>query len=359
MKIGDLRLDSPVLLAPMAGVTNQPFRVMARQHGCALTATEMLSADFLVRQDEKRREVHRVIPEERPMALQIMGHDPGVMAEAAGICEELGADVVDINMGCPVRKVVNRGGGAALMKNPERAAEIVRRMKDTVSIPVTAKLRAGWEDEELTAPSMARTLQDAGVAAVAVHGRSREQQYKGSVNRELIRAVKESVDVPVVANGDVLKPDQVGEMIRDTGADGVMIGRGAIGNLWIFRSAAAMLNGKDAPPPPTYEERLGLYRDHIQRLVSAHGDWKAVCLMRKYAPYYASGVAGARAFRAAINSADTPDAVLDLGRRLFRGERDGVRAADALGVSRDEVREIARIEKREAEEDLASRGGIQ
>ncbi len=356
MKIRDLEIESPVLLAPMAGVTNQPFRVMARRQGCAMTATEMISADWLVRMKPAEREVHRVLPEERPMALQVMGSDPAVMAEAARICEGLGADVVDVNMGCPVKKVVNRGAGAALLKDARRAAGIVEAMARAVRIPVTAKIRAGWEDGCLSGPEVVRALEGAGVAAIAVHGRTREQQYRGSVNPDLIAGVKRAVKVPVIANGDVQEPGDARRLLEATGADAVMIGRGAIGNLWIFRAAAACLAGRPVPPRPTPEERLTEFREHLERLVASGGEWTGVRLMRKYAPYYATGVAGGRAFRAAVNTEESSAVVLALAERLFRGEAAGVKAADALGVARDAVLAVAAEEKAETERDLASRG---
>lgn len=356
MRIRDLPIDSPVLLAPMAGVTNRPFRVMARRHGCGLTATEMLSADFLVRQSPGEREVHRVVPEERPMALQIMGQDPAVMAEAARICEELGADVVDVNMGCPVKKVVARGAGAALLRDPARAAAVVEAMTRAVRVPVTAKIRAGWEDDRLSGPEVARRLEGAGAAAVAVHGRTREQQYRGSVNTGLIAEVKRAVSIPVVANGDVQRPADARRMLEATGADAVMIGRGAIGNLWIFRAAGAVVAGLPEPSRPTAEERLAEFRDHLDRLVAAEGEWTAIRRMRKFAPYYATGVAGARAFSAAVNRAETAEEVRRLAGALFRGEARGERAADVLGVTPGEVLAVAAVEKATAAADLASRG---
>jgi nifR3 family TIM-barrel protein len=356
MMLRDLRLDNRVFLAPMAGVTNRPFRVMARRRGCALTATEMLSADFLVRMSPAEREVHRVVPEERPMALQIMGSDPAVMAEAARICEGLGADAVDVNMGCPVKKVVAKGGGAALLRDPGRAARIVEAMVGAVRVPVTAKLRAGWQDDCLTAPDLARDLERAGVAALAVHGRTREQQYRGGINFDLIAEVKRSVSIPVAANGDVKVPADARHLLDATGADAVMIGRGAIGNLWIFSAAAAVIDGREPPPPPTAEERLAELREHLERLLAAEGEWTAVRHMRKYAPYYATGVAGARAFRAAVVREEAAAGVLSLAERLFRGEEAGVAAAEALGVTRDEVLAVAAQEKAENAADLASRG---
>ena len=356
MRIGPLPLDSPVLLAPMAGVTNRPFRVMARRRGCALTATEMLSADFLLRQSPAEREVHRVVPEERPMALQIMGSDPAVMAEAARVCEDLGADVVDVNMGCPVRKVVGRGGGAALLRDPARAARIVESMVRAVRIPVTAKIRAGWEDGCLSAPEVARDLEGAGASAIAVHGRTREQQYRGSVDLDLIASVKRAVSIPVAANGDVRRPEDARRMLDATGADAVMIGRGAIGNLWIFRAAAAAVRGEPSPPVPGPEERLAELREHLERLLASEGEWLAVRHMRKYAPFYATGVAGSRAFRAAVVREESAAGVLALAERLFRGEAEGRRAADVLGVTREEVLAVAAEERAEAGADLASRG---
>ena len=356
MRIGSLPLDGRILLAPMAGVTNQPFRVMARLHGCSLTATEMLSADFLLRQTPAQRAVHRVVAEERPMALQIMGADPAVMADAARVCEDLGADIVDVNMGCPVKKVVNRGGGAALLRDSDRAARIIEAMVGAVRIPVTAKLRAGWQDDCLSAPAIAGKLERAGVAALAVHGRTREQQYRGSVNTDLIAEVKRSVGIPVIANGDVHSPQDALAMLRSTGADAVMIGRGAIGNLWIFRAAAAAVAGLPVPPRSTAGERLAEFREHYARLIAAEGEWLAVRHMRKFAPYYATGVAGARAFRAAVNTVDTSAEVLAMAERLFRGEEAGARAADVLGVTHAEVMAVAAEEKAETAADLASRG---
>jgi nifR3 family TIM-barrel protein len=340
----------------MAGVTNRPFRVMARRNGCALTATEMLSADWLLRQSPAEREVHRVVPEERPMALQVMGSDPAVMANTARACEDLGADVVDVNMGCPVRKVVGRGGGAALLRDPLRAARIVEAMAGAVRIPVTAKIRAGWQDDCLSAPEIARDLERAGAAALAVHGRTREQQYRGTVNLDLIAAVKRAVSIPVAANGDVRGPADARRAMEATGADFVMIGRGAIGNLRVFRAAAAALRGEPEPPPPSAEERLAEFREHLLRLLASEGEWLAVRLMRKYAPYYATGVAGARAFRAAVVREEGVAGVLDLAERLFRGEAEGRRAAEVLGVRREEVLAVAAEEREETAADLASRG---
>jgi nifR3 family TIM-barrel protein len=304
----------------MAGVTTQAFRVMARRRGCALTATEMLSADWLVRQTPAEREAHRVLPGERPMALQIMGSEPAVMAEAARICEDLGADVVDVNMGCPVKKVVGRGGGAALLREPARAAAIVEAMAGAVAVPVTAKIRTGWQDDCLTGPAVARDLERAGVRAIAVHGRSREQQYRGSVNTDLIAEVKAAVSVPVIANGDVTDPAAAVRLREATGADGVMIGRGAIGNLGIFRAAHAALEGLPLPPEPTAAERHAEFLDHFDRLLAAEGEWMAVRRMRKFAPFYASGIAGARVFRHAINSAESAADVLRLAADLFAAE---------------------------------------
>ena len=332
MRIGSLPLETPVLLAPMAGVTTRPFRVMARRSGCALTATEMLSADWLVRQTPAEREENRVVPEERPMALQIMGSDPAVMAEAARICEDLGADVVDVNMGCPVKKVVNRGAGAALLRDPARAARIVESMAAAVRVPVTAKLRAGWQDDALSAPDLARDLERAGAAALAVHGRSREQQYRGSVNLDLIAEVKRAVSIPVAASGDVLRPADALRTREATGVDFVMVGRGAIGNLWIFRAAAAVLAGLPEPPLPDPEDRLAEFRRHLDGLLAAEGEWMAVRRMRKYAPYYATGVAGGRAFRNAVNTEESAAGVLALAERLFRGEAEGRRAAEVLAA---------------------------
>jgi nifR3 family TIM-barrel protein len=296
-----LRVDPPLFLAPMAGFTNVAFRRVARRLGCGLTATEMVMAEGVVRGHPRTMELASIDPSERPAAVQIAGADPAVMGEAAATLVARGADVVDLNMGCPVRKIVDRCAGSALLRDPARAAAIVAECKRRVPVPVTAKIRAGWDDPRQSVEA-ARALEDAGVAAIAVHGRTREQQYAGRASREAIRAVKEAVSVPVIGNGDVTTPADVLEMVRETGVDGVMIGRAALWDPWIFASAAQALREGTVPVPPSSDERRAVIVEVFVETARTRGERTAVLQMRKFASLYLRGFPGARRLRERIQT---------------------------------------------------------
>jgi tRNA-dihydrouridine synthase B len=304
LRLGPLVVDPPLFLAPMAGFTNVAFRRIARRLGCGLTATEMVMAEGVVRGHPRTLELAALCPEERPGVVQIAGSDPAVMGEAAAILVDRGADAIDVNMGCPVRKIVDRCAGSALLKEPAAAAGIVAGIRRRVSVPVTVKMRAGWDDATQCV-DVARALEAEGIAALAVHGRTREQRYSGRASRDAIRAVKEAVSVPVIGNGDVVTPRDVLDMVRETGVDGVMIGRAALWDPWIFGQAALVLREGRVGPPPTGAERRALLLEVFDETAAIRGERTAALVLRRFASLYLRGFPGARRLRERIQTLDT------------------------------------------------------
>ncbi len=305
MQIGKIELKAPLALAPMAGVTDLPFRLICRRHGCGMTVSEMVSAKGLLYKNVKTTEMLRIAEGERPTAIQLFGSVPQELAVAARMVEAAGADMIDFNMGCPVAKIVNNGEGSALMKNPQLAHAILAAMVQAVSIPVTVKFRAGWDDAHINAVEIAKAAEAAGVAAVAVHGRTRQQFYEGKADWSVIAAVKQAVQVPVFGNGDIFSVDDGLRMLRETGCDGLMIGRGADGNPWIFSELAAVLSGKQRPVAPTIEERLQQAAEHLAMLIDYKGEYVAVKEMRRHISAYLKGLPHAAEFRGRFHKVDT------------------------------------------------------
>ncbi len=304
MYINKLKLYNPILLAPMAGVTNSAFRIIARELGCDLVITEMVNARGLLEKAKRSVELMFFQENERPIGLQIFGSDPGLMAEAACAGEEHGFDWIDINMGCPTPKIVKNGDGAALMKNLPLARSIINSVSQAVEIPVTLKIRKGWSEEDVSSLSLAVFAEEAGLHWITVHGRTREQFYAGKADWGIIKAVKEKVSIPVVGNGDVREPRDYLWMLQETGCDGVMIGRGALGNPWIFQQCRHYLETGSLLPAPSLEEVIETSLKHLSLLVERKGEHTGVREMRKHASWYFRDFPGAGHLRREINKCE-------------------------------------------------------
>lgn len=305
MQIGSVRLENNVILAPMAGVCDLPFRRIAKEMGCGLVVAEMVSDKGLIYGNEHTLEMLAIDPAERPLSIQIFGSEPKIMAKAAQIVEEHGADIIDINMGCPTPKIVKNGEGSALMRNPQLAYEIVAAVVAAVKVPVTVKMRTGWDHSHLNAPDIAKLAEQAGASAVAVHGRTREQFYTGKADWDMICKVKEAVKIPVIGNGDIWRPEDAAQMLEQTGCDAVMIGRGAQGNPWIFREVTHYLKTGQLLEAPTIAERLSVIERHFDDLVAFKGEYVGIREMRKHAAWYTHGLPHAAELRKRFNQAET------------------------------------------------------
>ena len=305
LKIGNVELENNLILAPMAGVTDLPYRLICRSMGCGMVVTEMVSAKAILYKNKNTKTLLEVLPQERPAAVQLFGSDPDILGEIAAQIEDGPYDMIDFNMGCPVPKIVGNGEGSALMREPKKVEQILSSMVRHVKKPVTVKFRKGFNDTSVNAVEIAKIAESCGVAAVAVHGRTREQYYSGKADWEIIRQVKEAVKIPVIGNGDVFQPEDAEAMLKQTGCDGVMIGRGAKGNPWIFSRTQHYLETGEILPGPSVAEIRDMILHHGSLLSQYKGEKMAMREMRKHMAWYTAGLPHSAALRNEINQIET------------------------------------------------------
>lgn len=319
MQIGSVTLAGRMVLAPMAGVTDRAFRQICREQGAALTVTEMVSAKALMYGDKKTPGLLALGVDEHPAAAQIFGHEPETMAEGAKIAREIsGCDIIDINMGCPAPKIAGNGDGSALMRDPALAARVIEAVANAVDVPVTVKFRKGWDEKSVNSVEFARMAEQAGAAAIAVHGRTRAQQYSGNADWDAIAAVKRAVSIPVIANGDVAVPEDAVRILRHTGADAVMVGRGALGDPWIFARANALLETGVCPPLPPFAERIDTAVRQIELAAAYKGERVAMLEARRHVNWYLKGQSGLKAFKMRICALEWLEELYPLADELKR-----------------------------------------
>lgn len=318
MKIKNIEFDDIAFLAPMAGVADKAFRELCVRFGAAYTVTEMVSSKGLAMGDKKSALLLTLGDEEKTAGAQIFGDNPEIMAEAAVKCLQYKPQIIDINMGCPAPKVAMNGGGASLMKNPQLAGEIVKAVSSAVDIPVTAKIRKGWDENGINAVQMAEILEKNGAAAIAVHGRTRKEMYSGSVDYEIIKAVKAAVGIPVIGNGDVVDAQSAAVMLEKTNCDAVMIGRGAMGNPWVFQQINAYLNDCIVVPLPTLTEKMTVMLQHIKKIIEYKGEYTAMREARHHAAYYTKGLRGGAKFRAEMGSLESLEQLEEITYRIIK-----------------------------------------
>ena len=316
--IGSIQLDNPVILAPMSGVTDMPFRRLVKRLGVGMVVSEMIASEAMIRETRQSLKMAQKSPEEYPMAVQLAGCEPNVMAKAAQLNEEMGAHMIDINMGCPVKKVVNGHAGSALMRDEQKASDIISATVNAVKIPVTLKMRTGWDDHSRNAPRLARIAEDCGVKMITVHGRTRCQLYNGRSDWHFIAQVKKAVNIPVIANGDIISLDDAKKALEISGADGVMIGRGAYGRPWFLNQVINFLKNDRRLSDPPLCEQMGIVLEHLEDMLSYYGEYAGIRIARKHIGWYSKGLSESSEFRVSINRSESHHEMIRLIEAFYK-----------------------------------------
>ncbi len=315
--IGNIEIDDPVFLAPMSGVTDLPFRKLIKRYGAGLVFSEMIASREMIQETSRSLKMNENYAEEFPMAVQLAGCDPDIMAEAAKMNVDRGAAIIDINFGCPVKKVVKKMAGSALMQDEDLATRIMAATVKAVNVPVTVKMRLGWDNENRNSLSLAKKAEDAGIKMVTVHGRTRDQKYNGQADWKAIRTTKDAINIPLIVNGDILTPQDAINAMSQSGADGVMIGRGCQGKPWLLKQVMTYIKTNKVGREPDTSEKLNLILDHYEDILNYYGERKGVPFARKHLSWYCSGFQGSAEFRAKLNKMKNPDEIRDGLKEFF------------------------------------------